>query len=41
MDISFTKLNLKYISNSKPRDKNNMGNAIIEIITAKPISIAQ
>ena len=41
MDISFTKLNLKYISNSKPRDKNNMGNAIIEIITAKPISIDQ
>ena len=41
MDISFTKLSLKYISNSKPRDKNNMGNAIIEIITAKPISMDQ
>ena len=41
MDVGFNKLNLKYISNSKPRDKDNMGNAIIEIITATSIPMEQ
>ena len=40
-NADFSNLNVKFISNSKSKDKNNMGNAIIEMISATDLPIEE